>query len=113
MTRGVILHGTGGAWHVRCEDGATVVAALRGSVKHESDLKLAVGDQVMLRHEARGAGFSITEVFPRRSRLARRSPGRTPVPVRTVGAAVPPRAGSQGRRRSVGPLPRGPVRSWS
>jgi ribosome biogenesis GTPase len=77
VTRGVILHGTGGAWHVQCEDGTTVVAALRGSVKHESDLKLAVGDQVMLRHDGRGSGFSITEVLPRRSRLARRNPGRT------------------------------------
>lgn len=76
MTQGVVLHGTGGAWHVRCDDGATVVASLRGSVKHGSDVKLAVGDKVVLRNDAGGTEWSITEVLPRRSRLARRTPGR-------------------------------------
>lgn len=77
MIRGVVLHGTGGAWHVQGEDGNAVVAALRGSVKHESDLKLAVGDEVMLQPDARGTSWSITEVLPRRSCLTRRNPGRT------------------------------------
>jgi ribosome biogenesis GTPase len=63
-------------WHVRCENGQSVVAALRGKVKHGSKSKLAVGDEVMLRHEARGSGWSISEVVPRRSQLARKSPGR-------------------------------------
>jgi ribosome biogenesis GTPase len=76
VTRGVVLHGTGGAWHVRCENGESVVAALRGKVKHGGKSKLAVGDEVMLRHEARGSGWSISEVVPRRSQLARKSPGR-------------------------------------
>lgn len=76
MTRGVVLHGTGGAWHVHGEDGTAVVAALRGSVKHGSESKLAVGDEVQLRRDARDSGWTISEVFPRRSQLARRSPGR-------------------------------------
>ena len=76
MTRGVVLHGTGGAWHVRCENGESVVAALRGKVKHGSTSKLAVGDEVMLGHEARGSGWSISEVVPRRSQLSRKIPGR-------------------------------------
>lgn len=75
MTRGVVLHGTGGAWHVRRDDGAPVVAALAGRVKHAAGIKLAVGDDVVLRPEARGA-WAITEILARRSRLARRSPGR-------------------------------------
>lgn len=76
MTQGVVLHGTGGAWHVRCDDGTTVIASLRGSVKHGSVVKLAVGDQVVLQHDTIGMGWSISEVLPRRSRLARRTPGR-------------------------------------
>lgn len=76
MTRGVVLHGTGGAWHVRCESGESVVASLRGRVKHESGVKLAVGDDVMLCPDDRGSGWSITEVLRRRSRLARKEPGR-------------------------------------
>ena len=77
MTKGVVLHGTGGAWHVQCEDGDAVVAALRGSVKHASDLKLAVGDEVMLKPDSRGAGWAINEVLERRSVLSRKNPGRT------------------------------------
>jgi ribosome biogenesis GTPase len=53
-----------------------VVATLPGSIKHESDVKLAVGDEVMLSRDARESGWSIAEVLPRRSRLARREPGR-------------------------------------
>lgn len=75
MTRGVVLHGTGGAWHVHRPDDAPVVAALRGRVKHESDLKVAVGDEVLLCRDTRDAGWLIDDVLPRRSRLARRSPG--------------------------------------
>jgi ribosome biogenesis GTPase len=75
VIRGRVLHGTGGAWHVQCEDGASVVAALRGSVKHESSVKLAVGDEVMVRRDA-GSGWAIAEILPRRSRLARKEPGR-------------------------------------
>lgn len=73
--KGVVLHGTGGAWHVHCEDGSTVVAALRGRVKHESGIKLAVGDEVTVRRDE-GSDWTIAEILPRRSRLARKEPGR-------------------------------------
>ncbi len=76
MTRGVVLHGTGGAWHVHREGGAPVVAALRGRVKHMSNLKLAVGDEVLLEQDD-GSGWAITEVLDRRSQLSRRDPGRS------------------------------------
>ena len=75
MTRGVVLRGTGGAWHVLPEDGFEIVASLRGRIKHKGGEKLAVGDAVVLRREAQGAGWSIAEILPRRSRLARREPG--------------------------------------
>ena len=74
--RGVVLHGTGGAWHVQCENRDVVVAALRGSVKHASSTKLAVGDEVMVAEDAPGAGWVICEVLARRSALSRKSPGR-------------------------------------
>ena len=77
MTKGVVLHGTGGAWHVQREDGEAVIAALRGSVKHASDVKLAVGDEVLLIHDSRGSGWAINEVLERRSVLARKNPGRS------------------------------------
>ena len=76
MTKGVVLHGTGGAWHVQCEDGAAVIAALRGSVKHASAVKLAVGDEVVLRQDP-GSGWAIDQVMKRRSALSRRDPGKT------------------------------------
>ena len=76
MTRGVVLHGTGGAWHVHCEDGESVVATLRGRVKHESGVKLAVGDEVVVARDTEGSGWAIAEVLHRRSRLARKEPGR-------------------------------------
>ena len=59
MTKGVVLHGTGGAWHVQCENGESVVASLRGRVKHESGVKLAVGDEVMVRRDD-GSGYDCT-----------------------------------------------------
>jgi ribosome biogenesis GTPase len=75
VIRGVVLHGTGGAWHVHREEGEPVVASLRGRVKHQSSIKLAVGDEVMLEQE-NGAGWAIAEVLERRSQLSRREPGR-------------------------------------
>lgn len=85
--RGVVLGGTGGTWRVRIEDGGTVDAALRGRLKREpvdaarredgesERLKLAVGDEVLVEPDARGAAWAICEILPRRSRLARRAPG--------------------------------------
>ena len=93
-TRGVVLSGTGGVWQVRVDNGATVDAGLRGRLKKsnsgkradgslrrdtvsaaESTLKLAVGDDVLLDRLTAGDPWSITEILPRRSKLARRVPG--------------------------------------
>jgi ribosome biogenesis GTPase / thiamine phosphate phosphatase len=76
VTRGVIVQGTGGAWHVHCDDGERVVASLRGRVKHTGVIKLAVGDEVLLDRDSEESGWSISEVMPRRSKLARKEPGR-------------------------------------
>lgn len=77
--RGIVVSGTGGIWRVRADDGEVVEAALRGRLKkdraHEgAPLKLAVGDEVRVERDARGA-WAICEILPRRSRLARREPG--------------------------------------
>jgi ribosome biogenesis GTPase len=73
--KGLVLEGTGGVWHVRTEDGAVVDAVLRGRLKlaDRPALKLAVGDDVVL--EGSPGAFSIREILPRRSQLARRAPG--------------------------------------
>jgi ribosome biogenesis GTPase / thiamine phosphate phosphatase len=93
-SRGVVLSGTGGVWQVRVDGGITVEAGLRGRLKKsnsgkradgslrrdtvsaaESTLKLAVGDDVRLDRVAAGDPWSIAEILPRRSKLARRAPG--------------------------------------
>lgn len=92
--QGVVLGGTGGIWQVRTRDGRTVDAALRGRLKKSNSgkradgslrrdtisaaadtLKLAVGDDVMLERGDRDDAWAISEILPRRSRLARRAPG--------------------------------------
>jgi ribosome biogenesis GTPase len=75
--RGVVLEGTGGVWQVRGEDGETRAASLRGRLKKESNeaIKLAVGDDVVVERDERAMTWAIAEILPRRSRLARRSPG--------------------------------------
>jgi ribosome biogenesis GTPase / thiamine phosphate phosphatase len=92
---GVVLSGTGGVWQVRTDDGETVAASLRGRLKKADEgrradgslrrdtidaadrtLKLVVGDRVLVERDARETGaWAITEILPRRSKLARRSPG--------------------------------------
>jgi ribosome biogenesis GTPase / thiamine phosphate phosphatase len=91
--QGIVLSGTGGVWRVRRDGGAIVEASLRGRVKKSNagrradgslrrdtiasaaeTLKLAVGDRVLLEHDANDA-WAIAEILPRRSRLARRAPG--------------------------------------
>jgi ribosome biogenesis GTPase / thiamine phosphate phosphatase len=91
---GTVLGGTGGVWRVRTDDGTVVEASLRGRLK-KSDygrreggairrdtvdaaaraLKLAVGDEVTLERDDRADAWTIVEIAPRRSRLARRAPG--------------------------------------
>ena len=74
---GVVLQGTGGVWHVRVESGETHEASLRGRLKQEREeaTKLAVGDRVVLEIDQRGGAWTIAEILPRRSQLARRAPG--------------------------------------
>ncbi|HEY2895505.1 MAG TPA: ribosome small subunit-dependent GTPase A [Gemmatimonadaceae bacterium] len=73
--RGVVMNGTGGVWTVRTTGGAQLQATLRGRLKQEGADKIAVGDDVRLEQEQRGGSWVIAELFPRRSRLARRAPG--------------------------------------
>jgi len=73
--RGVVLNGTGGIWSVRTADGATRDVSIRGRLKQEGAEKLAVGDDVRIEPEERGDSWVIAEIYPRRSRLARRAPG--------------------------------------
>jgi ribosome biogenesis GTPase len=92
--RGTVLTGTGGVWRVRTDAGETIDASLRGRLKKvdvgrradgsirrdtvdaaEQTLKLAVGDVVTLERDERDEVWTIRDILPRRSRLARRAPG--------------------------------------
>jgi ribosome biogenesis GTPase / thiamine phosphate phosphatase len=77
---GVVLHGTGGVWHVRSRSGDVHQASLRGRVKHERGEagKLAVGDRVRIEQLSRDDSWAISEILPRKSQLARRAPGGGP-----------------------------------
>ena len=79
LQSGVVLSGTGGVWRVHLRDERRAVeASLRGRLKRTSDdapgLKLAVGDEVRVEPGTHN-DWSIVEILPRRSKLARRSPG--------------------------------------
>jgi len=91
---GVVANGTGGLWRVLGADGQEYEASMRGRLK-KSDmgrradgsirrdtiavaaetLKLAVGDRVRLERDERNGVWTISEILPRSSRLARRAPG--------------------------------------
>ena len=79
---GVVLSGTGGVWRVHLALDAAVDASLRGRLKKSREqsneesttLKLAVGDEVRVESGDHG-DWSIVEILPRRSKLARRAPG--------------------------------------
>ncbi len=70
-----MLRGTGGVWVVRADGGEVYNAVLRGRLKQENVLKLAVGDDVVVALDARSGQPTIEEILPRRSALARRAPG--------------------------------------
>jgi ribosome biogenesis GTPase len=94
-----VLGGTGGVWRVRVAGtGETLEASMRGRLKKAdmdkrvdggrkrdtvssaaSMLKLAVGDEVTVEpavgHTGDGPSWAISEIHPRRSKLARREPG--------------------------------------
>src|SRR5512147_2216567 len=72
--RGTVLSGTGGVWRVLGADREIYESALRGRLKQGS-LKLAVGDDVELERGEHGEAPVIATIHPRRSKLARRSPG--------------------------------------
>jgi ribosome biogenesis GTPase len=76
--KGIVLRGTGGVWQVRTETGETISASLRGRLKQGAYDKLAVGDDVIVEQEAHDGAWSIVEILPRRSKLARRAPGGGP-----------------------------------
>lgn len=73
--RGVVLQGTGGQYQVRLADTSTHMAAMRGRLKREGGMKVAVGDDVVVTHDSTTDAWTIVEILPRRSRLARRAPG--------------------------------------
>jgi ribosome biogenesis GTPase len=75
--RAIVVEGTGGVWKVRSADTEEREASLAGRLKQEErgNLKLAVGDHVIVEPEERGAGWRITGIEPRRGVLARREPG--------------------------------------
>ncbi len=76
-SRGIVLSGTGGLWNVRTSSGETHEASLRGRLKQEgATLKLAAGDEVSFARGEASDAWTITEIHPRRSVLARRAPGK-------------------------------------
>jgi ribosome biogenesis GTPase / thiamine phosphate phosphatase len=94
LVRGVVVGGTGGVWRVRTDRGDTIDASMRGRLKKSNSgrradgslrrdtvlaasktPKLAVGDDVLLEEGERGGAWAISEILPRRSKLARREPG--------------------------------------
>ena len=72
---GVVLEGTGGVWKVRTTDGAEFLTSMRGRLKQEEKIKLAVGDHVTIEQDDTGDSWAITTIKERTSRLARRAPG--------------------------------------
>lgn len=92
--RGIVASGTGGVWRVIGTDGVEYDASMRGRLKKSDTgrradgsirrdtiaaaadtLKLAVGDRVRLERDEREQAWTIAEILPRTSRLARRAPG--------------------------------------
>ncbi|HEX6965877.1 MAG TPA: ribosome small subunit-dependent GTPase A [Gemmatimonadaceae bacterium] len=73
--RGVVLRGTGGVWHIRSEQGEVHEGSLPGRVKKDAAMKLAVGDEVRIERDEHDRAWTVAEILPRRSRLARRAPG--------------------------------------
>lgn len=101
----MVLQGTGGVWRIRTDDGETLEASLRGRLKREPGrdarerdmqdrgggresmrrgapadeiarpLKLTVGDRVTVTTVPGESSWAIDAIHPRRSQLARRSPG--------------------------------------
>lgn len=94
LVHGVVISGTGGVWQVRTDDGMSIDASMRGRLKKSNSgkradgslrrdtvlaaartLKLTVGDDVHLERDSPAEAWAIAEILPRRSQLARRTPG--------------------------------------
>jgi ribosome biogenesis GTPase len=73
--RGIVLQGTGGVWQVWTPGGTTRDAVMRGRLKQETGIKLAVGDDVGIEQDTPDGVWAISSIEPRRSQLARRAPG--------------------------------------
>ncbi len=89
--KAAVLSGAGGVWRTLDEHGVMREVSMRGRLKmrgkggeggggegradEREALKLAVGDEVIIALAERGDAWAIEEILPRRSRLARRSPG--------------------------------------
>lgn len=73
--QGVVLQATGGIYQLHLADGTMQSGAMRGRLKREGGVKVAVGDDVVVEHDAGAGTWTIVEILPRRSRLARRAPG--------------------------------------
>jgi ribosome biogenesis GTPase len=90
----VVVEGTGGVWRVQTEHGEQREVSLRGRLKKGAEerkgtqrggeariakseewRKLTVGDRVRIEPDARDATWTISEILPRVSQLARREPG--------------------------------------
>ncbi len=76
-TTAVVLSGTGGVWQVRTAGGEVHDASMRGRIKlmRGEALKLSVGDNVVVSRDEHDRVWTITDIAPRKSRLARREPG--------------------------------------
>lgn len=76
--QGIVVRRIGGVWGVWTDGCVERVASLRGRLKQSSigQLKLAVGDRVMITPDPRGGThWSVVEILPRGSSLVRRAPG--------------------------------------
>ena len=71
----VVLNGTGGVWTVRAESGESHEVSLRGRLKQDGNVKLAVGDRVTVERDTAEGPWAIRAIHPRRSVLSRRAPG--------------------------------------
>jgi ribosome biogenesis GTPase len=90
----VVTEGTGGVWRVQTDRGESREVSLRGRLKKGAEerkgtqrgdaariaksedwRKLTVGDRVRIEPDAQQVAWTITEILPRVSQLARREPG--------------------------------------
>ena len=69
------MNGTGGIWTVRTTDGARTRRRCAGGSSRRGPTSSPWATTCRLEEEDRGGSWVIAEIYPRRSRLARRAPG--------------------------------------